>query len=351
MNHVELDTAISSLETEARTAERQGNYRLVWGKIREIGASFKEVRYPSRPEKDAAWNRFQEIVGRVKDAQAELREQQTTTAAALRGRVERLADQLRGDHASLRWGEIWGEIKALSQELKSARFNTKEERDEAWARFQDIVGDVKIIQETQKRKQHEREIVSESHKKWILHYVHRAHPVTGIISDLIDAGANVIGQFLPGGETDQKKDELQSCSENLHRARQELSEKKGEMLGRDKHEVFEAIKEAQEALNAAWERWREAKSAAHAARQSAWRERIMHRIANLEERLSTLYDKLSKAESHLAELESKRASAWNDSFRDRVDGWIAEAQDRIDGLRGKVREVEGWLDEERGKLR
>lgn len=38
-----------------------------WGQVKAIGASFREVRYPRREDRDAAWNRFQGIISRAKD--------------------------------------------------------------------------------------------------------------------------------------------------------------------------------------------------------------------------------------------------------------------------------------------
>ncbi len=136
-----------------------------------------------------------------------------------------------------------------------------------------------------------------------------------------------------------------------------MSEYKDEMMGRDKKEAFQALKDAQDSLNSAWESWKEGKAKAkeakdeyYRAKREAFQDKVRDRIATHKERLEKLYAVLSKAEAHLDNLRDQRASAWSDSFRDRVEGWIDEEEDRISSIKEKIDRIEGWLDEDRGKL-
>lgn len=137
--------------------------------------------------------------------------------------------------------------------------------------------------------------------------------------------------FLPGGELDEKHEELKACSEKLQEGWRLISEYKLEMIGRDKNEAFKALKEAQDILNGAWEEWKKVKSQTREARKEhfqakheAFKDRVKERIKNLRERLEHEYSKLSKAEAHLDKLRDDRDSAWNGDFRERVEGWLEE---------------------------
>ena len=47
------------------------DWKAIWNQIRVTGQSFKGVRFPSKEEHESAWNRFQCLVTKVKEKQAE----------------------------------------------------------------------------------------------------------------------------------------------------------------------------------------------------------------------------------------------------------------------------------------
>lgn len=163
--------------------------------------------------------------------------------------------------------------------------------------------------------------------------------------------------MLPG-DYDEKHAELIACSESLKEGWQLISRYKNEMIGRDKKEAFEALKDAQESLNNAWDKWKQGKAQAKDARNDYFRakresfqDKVMERIETHKERLEKLYSVLSTFESHLDNLRDQRNSAWSDSFRDRVEGWIDEEENRISSIKEKIDRIEGWLEEDRRKLK
>lgn len=137
------------------------------------------------------------------------------------------------------------------------------------------------------------------------------------------------------------------------------------MLGRDKHEVFQKLQEVQDALNSAWAAWKESnqrlyeskheayetRKQAALERRAAFEDRVNANIGKLEDRLERLSSVLRHKEGHLDELRDKRDSAWNDDFRDRVEGWIDEEENSINDIRRKIDQIESWIDEEKDKLR
>lgn len=59
-----------SVDSLTELVERGEAGERVWGdfwtKVKEIGTEFRNVRYPTRDERNAAWERFQGVVGRAK---------------------------------------------------------------------------------------------------------------------------------------------------------------------------------------------------------------------------------------------------------------------------------------------
>ncbi len=225
--------------------------------------------------------------------------------------------------------------------------------------------EVKALQSEEQDKWEQKSYTSKQHKNEILSCANAATP-SGPLSDFIFSLVTLparpivaaLDALLPGGEYDEKHQELKACSSKLRQGWDLFAKYKDDMTGRDKKEVFEALKNVQDSLNDAWENWKRAKSQAREARadhfkakREAFQSRVRDRIENLKERLEKLYSVLSKCESHLDKLRDKRDSAWNDSFRDRVEGWIDEEEGRIASIKEKIDRIEGWLDEERNKLR
>ncbi|MEW6419337.1 MAG: hypothetical protein AB1480_14695 [Nitrospirota bacterium] len=46
-----------------------------------------------------------------------------------------------------------------------------------------------------------------------------------------------------------------------------------------------------------------------------------------------------------------RSSAWSDSYRERVDGWISDERERIAEIERKIDQIKGWISDMTAKLR
>lgn len=66
----EIDELKSMIPGDFLSFEKP-DWKSIWCQIRIVGASFKEVKFPTRDEHQKAWDRFQSIVSSVKEAQAE----------------------------------------------------------------------------------------------------------------------------------------------------------------------------------------------------------------------------------------------------------------------------------------
>jgi hypothetical protein len=154
--------------------------------------------------------------------------------------LETLADEAEGKRT--KWRDVWSEIKNLGQAFKESRFPTAQDRQAAWNRFQSTVARVKAGQGQAREEVEERIRESERHLEQIHSYAWKATPssesadallaiLTGGLSVLIKAGMEaILGPF------DERKLELQRCSEVLKEGWAYLSQNKGEMLGKHKKE-------------------------------------------------------------------------------------------------------------------
>lgn len=286
------------------------------------------------------------------------------------------------ESGSNRWKEVWNEIKSIGEAFKESHFPTDKDRQAAWNRFQAIVGRVKGCQKRAKEEFDKRMHESEFHLDRLRSYASSATPssdmadliiaiCTGGLSVVVKAGLEaLLGPF------DERKFELQRCSQALKEGWTYLGKYKGEMLGKHKQQAFAALNSAKEALDHAWKTWksgrqqaldqynaerRSAREAHHAEKQAeqearqakreAWEARIRESISNLESRIDRLEGVLHHKRSHLSELEDKRNSAWSDDFRDRVDSWISEEESRISDIESQLQRLRSWLEEARAKLR
>jgi hypothetical protein len=268
-----------------------------------------------------------------------------------------------------KWKPVWDQIRAIAASFKGSRYPSRQEREEAWTRFQSLIGRVREVQTKEDELREGMAGTSERHKYEILAKARDAIPpdngfAEGLASVFLApiglAGA-LLNRFLPGQPVDETKEALKACSEALSEGWALLSRYKGEMLGHDKQEVFAALTRAKESLQYAWDQWKEAQQKAYEARcqvreeretrRTDLRERVEGHVEKLERWLENLLEILPKREAHLEELREKRDSAWNDGFRERVEGWIDEEEENIQGLREKIERVEGWLEEAREKIR
>lgn len=221
---------------------------------------------------------------------------------------------------------------------------------------------------SEKEKVEERVSESKCHLEQIRSYAERATPPSGLgdvllaictggLSVLIKEGINaILGPF------DDQKFELQKCNEAMKEGWTYLSKNKAAMLGNHKQEAFGALKSASDSLTAAWNTWRGGRQRAidqfraakqanwesHQAKREAWEMRIRENISKLEDRLESA---LIHRQNNLSRLEDMRNSAWSDSFRDRVDGWISDERERIAEIERKIDQLKGWISDTKAKLR
>ena len=280
------------------------------------------------------------------------------------------------------WKELWALVREIGSGFKGVRYETRTERDAAWKRFQELCAEAKTKGDASKREMEarqkeweQRKSRSEQTRTSIEGRAAGARPLSGFeraIGDMVLLPLKmvelVIGKILglrAKTEFEEARDELRHCGDKLKEAWRAFTDHKHELLPADKAQCFQTLNRAQERLNEAWtqlksaqDRFYSAQRTAHQERQQEWerkqrdfRQRVQANIDKLDNNLDRARSALSRQEAHLDKLESDYSNAWSDSFKDRCSEWIDEAKDKIADIRASIDKMEGWLDEERGKLR
>lgn len=134
------------------------------------------------------------------------------------------------------WQEVWGSIKSIGAVFKQTRYPTKDEKDAARARFQEIVDRVKSYQANAQQERAGRAEVSERHKYAIIALAESGHPGRDLITAFFE---NVVSATTLGALQNDYQYELEQWSKKLKEAWQRFTEYKDEILGRDNQEIFQ----------------------------------------------------------------------------------------------------------------
>jgi len=265
-----------------------------------------------------------------------------------------------------KWRDVWSEVKGIGQAFKESRFPSVQDRHQSWNRFQSIIARIKVNQERARTEFEQRTRESEFHLNQLRSYAWKATPSSGladVLLTILTAGTTLVIEAILG-PYDQRKLELQRCSEAVKEGWAYLSQNKGKMLGKHKKEAFDALTHASESLRSAWDTWKSGKQQAldqyysekrkaweaRQAKREEWETRMRDNIAKLEDRLGRLEDVRGRRQENLNRLEDMLCAARSDSYRDRVEGWIDEERERINEIENKIHLMRGWLSEMRAKL-
>lgn len=190
------------------------------------------------------------------------------------------------------WKGFWSYAKAVQQKFNlGIKYPTKEERQEAWQRFN------KLRDEASKRSEAERESI-QSHSKEI------RNNILSMCSGIKYSAAMDMVFFFDKTTVWQVK----KWQEYLGEAMQELSRKKNEMLGEHKQQCYEKIQEIKESHDLFWKHHNEAWEARKRERDTKRLEyvnRIERNINNNKDRLRKAIQALERQKDRLSETRDK----------------------------------------------
>lgn len=238
----------------------------------------------------------------------------------------------------------WEPVFALMKEIRAdfnnkVKFPTRDERETAWQTFCSLRSEA---HETSRRRNAER---SDYRMIEINYELGEAY---------WNAFDDEIGDMITFYTAQTTKEIMKGKGRHLYQAGQLLSKYKHEMTREHKDEVFERIKEIREQHDIFWGRYREYqedRQREFEQKRDNARERIEANLEKNREQLRKAEEALERQKDHRRDLEEQIASAWSDNFRDRAEGWLDEANDKIADIEASIERIEGWIEEGRDKLR
>jgi len=264
------------------------------------------------------------------------------------------------DFSTPDWKLIWNQIRITGQSFKGSRFPSKQEHEDAWNRFQELVTVVKERQSKEQKNWEKTKNESERLRDMIVSKAESAEPFDNGLADVIlgiaSGGVTLLLNAIMG-PFDEEKSMLISCSKRLQDGWGMLRDNKGKMLGKDKGAAFNALNKTKALLDSRWDSYKQDRQRAweeyqrqRSSRRHNWEEKIESNIRSLEERREKLNSVLAHKERHLDELYDKLRDAWSDDFRSRVSDWISEEESSISDIREKLNKIEDWIYENKDRL-
>lgn len=231
------------------------------------------------------------------------------------------------------WRRVWNLAREIQDGFKGVRYPTAADRQSAWMRFQDARSHASIQCDSEKRS---REATSARHQEWTIKLICDSEVRDGFIHGTPDA------------------EDLKRWGACLNEAARYLSDHKGEMLSSHKKECFERIQEVRKQHDLYWGEVKKAWS----RKQSEWEDRKADRVrrlrANLEsnlERRRKAADALEKMKSSADNLRSQIASAWNEDWASKAEGWLSELEDKIADTEKSLDQIDDWIKQDEENLR
>lgn len=239
--------------------------------------------------------------------------------------------------------EDWEPVFELMKEIQSdfnnkIRYPSREDRETAWQTFCSLRGEA---HEKSRKRNAER---SDYHMIEINRHLNAAY---------WNAFDDEIGDMITLNTAMMTKEVMKERGRHLYEAGQLLSKYKREMTREHKDEVFERIKEIREQHDIFWGRYKEyqeERQRQFEQKRDNARERIEANLEKNKEQLRKAQDALDRQKDHRRDLEEQIASAWSDDFRDRAEGWLDEANDKIADIEESIERIEGWIEEGYSKL-
>jgi len=228
--------------------------------------------------------------------------------------------------------QYWNKCNRIKDEFKETRFPSKEEKQEQWERYWEYRNEAN---NRSNNRWEDKKSISKSHKNYILSEIAASEP-----NDLF--GFSIVN-----------KNELISLGKRLSNAMKYMSKYKDEMIGKHKNECFESGKEMREIHDSWWEgfkdemeRIRENKNARH----EEYLERVRNRLDINYEKLEKAKDAAQRVRDHIENLNDNISSAWNDDYIDRAQGWLSEAEDKLQNIEEWIDKLESWISDDEDKL-
>ncbi|MFY7963404.1 MAG: hypothetical protein ACOVO1_00775 [Chitinophagaceae bacterium] len=395
MNIIDLD---KKLETFSNLIQELGigNFtsKELWQRQKEIAENFKAAQFETPELKDAANQKFQQLINQLKDKENELaaaNEKFSEEAELLIVQMEQLF--AKHNDANPLSKDDFAELRKLSNQafeyFKLPRWSTKERRTSAWDKYSDIRNAAKDKEDELYAKVREEKTKQISQSLEITEklcvVVNACHPSVDM-NELLNF-VNRFHQFLQEGnltelntpwhlieKPEDVKYSLRCRTETLNDVRTFINNYRDYLTREHKGQIFANIDALKLDLNKAWETHKEEQQKrqeeweikkkerdekrlewnkkqqdflkmlegrlenqiAYKAKQESYLQSQKEFAARFENRIPQQQDYIKKLVEQVIDLEKKHATAWTDSFKTKVEEWIAEKKEKITSVESDI---------------
>ncbi len=390
MNAIDID---KKLETFSKLIQEFGlgtfPAKEVWQRQKEIAENFKAAQFETAEMRDAANDRFQQLTSLMKEKENEVEASNEKFAEEAEQLVAQMAIIIakQTEEVALDKNDFQ-ELRKLSNQafefFKVPRWPSKERRTIAWDKYAALKNFIKSQEDGLYTKEREdrAKLITRSLEitEKLCVVVDACHPNTDI--NEVASVVNRFNQFaIEAGLTEhaawhliEKPEEvkypLKARTATLNDVRNFITHYKDHITREHKGEVFASIDALKEDLNKAWESHKEDQQ----KRQEEWeikkKERDEKRVEwvknqqnflamlekrfenqtayrekqekyllgqkeyaeRFESRVKNQQDYIGKLKEQLEDLEKKHETAWTESFREKVEEWMQEKNEKIEAV-------------------
>ena len=415
MNAIDID---KKLETFGKLIQEFGAgsfpAKEVWQRQKEIAENFKAAQFETAEAKDIANEKFDVLIQQMKEKELEAEaanEKFSEEAELLIAQMDAIVAK-QTEETPLDKNDFQ-ELRKLGNQafeyFKVPRWPSKERRTIAWEKYASLRNIIKDKEDGiyTKEREERSKLISQSLEitEKLCVVVDACHPKTEA-SELL-ALVNRFHQFLQDAglsghaawylidKPEDIKYSLKVRTATINDVRNFVNYYKDHLTREHKGEIFASIDALKEDLNKAWETHKEEQQ----KRQEEWeikkKERDEKRIEwiknqqnflimlekryenqiaykdkqekylqgqkeyaeRFENRVKQQHEYIGKLNDQLVDLEKKHATAWTDSFREKVEEWMKEKNDKIEAvvkdievLKEKITDINKNIDELPAKI-
>lgn len=388
MNSIDLE---KKLETFNNLIVELGSAKYtskeLWQRQKEIAENFKAAQFATAELKEAAHQKFQQLINQLKEKENQLEaanERFCEEADLLIVQMEQLFAK-HSDETPLSKDDF-AELRKLSnltfEYFKLPRWSTKDRRTTAWDKYSNVRNAVKDKEDELYAKAREEKTKQISQSLEITEklcvVVNACHPSVDI-NELLSF-VNRFHQFLEEGsltelntpwhlieKPEDVKYSLRCRTETLNDVRNFINNYRDYLTREHKGQIFANIDALKLDLNKAWETHKEDQQKrqeeweikkkerdekrlewnkkqqdflrmlegrlenqiAYKAKQESYLQSQKEYAARFENRIPQQQDYIKKLVEQVIDLEKKYATAWTDSFKTKVEEWITEKKEKI----------------------
>ena len=316
-----LENEISGLNNFTGLTGR--DYQSFWGRVREINTLFKDLNPLTRDDRIRLRSQINAICQSVKESQQEQRETMERYSHerrdAIMDRINQALGYSTGDADDLRRAsEILKETMAFFKKgwegtanFQSAFINeafgnegrlTKEDREECWEAYTSALDEVKNCRQALQNSDYDR--------------------ASQAVSEAVWAANN---------------DKPREAKELIKQAQQIM---KDCYLHKDQRQTL------RDDLDTAWDTATSHQEEKH----KEWLQRQEDGIARLEEALDKAENAADRVRNNISDNESKLYGECSDNYRERVEGWISEGQDKLRDIEDSISSLNNKIADARSRL-